>query len=534
MKPAQLFRGGAIQAVFRDNAMFYKDITQWLRNRTFASLFFGLLILAEGLSLFVIFISSDMNEPGSTLFYTLYLVLLVYAMLIAYQGNSLTTREFSNQTFELFELSGMSLERMVGGKLLSMLYQFFFGFFCLVPFMFFAYIVGGLDFFEMIVGVVLAAFLALPLYLLALATALTARLKQVTLLVKLASLLFVVGFVFSMVMSTFANESVLRSMVRAITELVGRAAKGESVQIMALIAIVVMYVQACLLFFYLCCDNVSGENDSREIAVKVLMFTLIISWILLIFLPDAVTGGKYGGINRSDEYIVVVPAFLAIMSMGLRGFYSSTHMPLIVKRRYADAKGPRQWFFWIFQPGIRGGFRSVMFVTGVSLLLFVTLTGDWTSRAAMLAQAPWFLAFPFFLFAGLGDIRSNPANQRTLVVTCWVILGTMVILGSAWTRSNLYSSGPSGWAVALAILISPLSSLSLVGSADAVVEEMGKVARLMSGVLGVVLMYMHVREVIRRDEEKHLLDEGRSSVATPGTDGAAAAIEPAAVDPQVD
>lgn len=41
---------------------------------------------------------------------------MVYALIIAFLGNGLTSREFMNRTFELYELSGMSLERMVGGN----------------------------------------------------------------------------------------------------------------------------------------------------------------------------------------------------------------------------------------------------------------------------------------------------------------------------------------------------------------------------------------------------------------------------------
>ncbi len=111
---------GALE-FFQDNAMFYKDITQWLRNRTFGSLFFGLLLLAEMLSLFIIAGSDEISEPGVAMFYILYMVLFIYALVIAFMGNGLTAREFVNRTFELYELSGMSLERMVGGKLLSML-----------------------------------------------------------------------------------------------------------------------------------------------------------------------------------------------------------------------------------------------------------------------------------------------------------------------------------------------------------------------------------------------------------------------------
>lgn len=57
-----------IVAFFQDNAMFYKDITQWLRNKTFGSLFFGLLIIAEAISLLVIAGSDDISQPGVTMF----------------------------------------------------------------------------------------------------------------------------------------------------------------------------------------------------------------------------------------------------------------------------------------------------------------------------------------------------------------------------------------------------------------------------------------------------------------------------------
>lgn len=68
-----------------------------------------------------------------------------------------------------------------------MIYQFAFGFFCLVPFMFFSYFLGGLDFFEMLMGTLLAWLLAVPLYLAALSGALIGRYKQITLLTRLAS-----------------------------------------------------------------------------------------------------------------------------------------------------------------------------------------------------------------------------------------------------------------------------------------------------------------------------------------------------------
>ena len=113
--------------VFRDNAMVYKDVTQWLRNRSFLVLFFGLLALAEGVSGLIMSLGEEVPQPGNVTFVVLYVILGFYAFIIAVTGYTLAAKEFQNRTFELYELSGMSLERMVGGKLLSMICQFFFG-----------------------------------------------------------------------------------------------------------------------------------------------------------------------------------------------------------------------------------------------------------------------------------------------------------------------------------------------------------------------------------------------------------------------
>lgn len=511
-------RTDSVGAVFRDNAMFYKDITQWLRNRTFASLFFGLLLVAEILTIFVIGTADDNSQPGVTLFYGLYLVLIVYAMLIAYQGNSLTSREFSNRTFELFELSGMSLERMVGGKLFSMLYQFFFGFFCLVPFMFFAYILGGLDFIEMLVGVLVAALLAVPLYLFSLASALTARLKQVTLLVKMASGFFVVMVVFSMLTSLFSNKSVMQYFVQAFTELIKRMIDGSFEDTIYFACIMAVYTELCFLLFYLGCDNISRENDSRETPVKVFGGLLIISW-LLIFVAGSASGVS---VTRGQAAIAALPAFVAIMALGLRSFYSSPRLPIIVAKRHENSRGPIRWLFPIFKPGIEGACRSILLLTIVSVLLHSYVFGA-DVYTALLFQAPWFLVFPHILYASTKDIRTNYPAQRTLAVAAWVVLGAIILIVMAWTRMNLFTSDSSPFMIMSAALLSPLSSIATAGSSNTIVQESGAYARFISGAAGIVLMWLYTASVIRRDK-KDLLEEtaGRETVpseppAEPGT-----------------
>jgi hypothetical protein len=483
-------------ALLRDNAMFYKDVTQWLRNRTFTSLFFGLLIMAEVLCLLVIGTSKDMAEPGSTLFYGLYLMLVIYAILIAYQGNSLTGREFANRTFELFELSGMSLERMVAGKLLSMLYQFFFGFFCLVPFMFFAYMLGGLDFVEMIVGVILAVLMAVPLYLVSLAAALTARTKQVTMLVKLGSMAFVAFVTITMLISIFGGRSFMGDMFSGITRVIKRVMDGSGPDLLGLVTVLVVYVQVCLLFFYLSCDNISRENDSRETAVKVLTTTLIASWLGSFATFEMFFAPAMGTTSGDNLALVAVPVFLAILGLGLRAFYSSPDVPLIVQKRHERSSVLAKVFYPAFKPGIEGGCRTVILLSVLSTALFFTAfgAGPYTS---LIMQAPWFLVFPYVLVARLKDLRYNYPGQRTVAVTAWVVLGAMLILVAAWTRVDFYGSSSSPGLVLAGSLLSPLSSLAVAGSRNAMTDEMGTVARAISGVAGIVLMVYHTRAVMR-------------------------------------
>jgi hypothetical protein len=142
-----------------DNAMLYKDLTQWLRNKTFLGLFFGLLLLSEGISIFVSSLPTDAGKAGPVVFNLLLMVLSFYGLIIAFSGYNLTSKEFQNRTFELYELSGMSLEKMIRGKFLSMIAQFLFGFFCIVPFLFFSYLLGGLDFYTILGVLILAAIL---------------------------------------------------------------------------------------------------------------------------------------------------------------------------------------------------------------------------------------------------------------------------------------------------------------------------------------------------------------------------------------
>jgi hypothetical protein len=148
-----------------DNALLYKDITQWLRRRLFGYLYFGLLILAEFITLLVGFFSVGSQETGKDNFYALFSVLCIYAVVIALVGYKKISDEYLNQTFDLYIITGLTNQKMVLGMLFSMFGQFLFGFFCIVPFLFFSYFMGGLDFILIITMLVNVCMWVIPFYL---------------------------------------------------------------------------------------------------------------------------------------------------------------------------------------------------------------------------------------------------------------------------------------------------------------------------------------------------------------------------------
>lgn len=527
----------ALVNFFGDNAMFYKDITQWMRNRTFASLFFGLLLVAEALSLFIIAGSDDISNPGVSMFYTLYLVLIIYALLIAYMGNGLTSREFVNRTFELFELSGMSLERMVGGKILSMLYQFFFGFFCLVPFMFFAYFLGGLDFFEMLVGVVMAGFMALPLYLVSLLSALTGRFKQIALLARLGAVFALGMFILFAAISFFANQPIMQEIVSDLTDFFKRLFGGSAEALVIFVVSVAIYVQACLLLFYFCCDSISRESDSREIPIKVLTGSLILCWMFYFGYKIVINGYEKG-----VTYLVVVPVFLALLALGVRTFYNRAAVPPIVARRYRGATGFRRILYVLFRPGIEGSLRTLLLLIllsvaagQIAVMLLPTGFGsadlaavEWWSGMSLLVQIPWFLAIPHVFFARARDMRYNYAGQRTITVAWWVVLGALVLIYLAWTHSSVLGNSSAGFLnimdILLITLLSPLPSLSVVGSSEVEMQVAGGYVRMAAGLAGAVLMWHHMRRAVR--DEADMIEDAAGAGPAGGVATADVATEP--------
>ncbi|MEW5733946.1 MAG: hypothetical protein AB1921_03775 [Thermodesulfobacteriota bacterium] len=330
------------------NAILYKDTTQWLRGRFFAALFFGLLGVSEFLCLSIVLGAEGQEGLGRYVFDALNYCLGFYLLCVAVMGHNMAVKEFENRTFELYELSGMSLEKMVGGKLASLFYQFVFGFFCVVPFLFFCFYLGGTSF-SSIARTAAVFLLAAPYFLLSsLFSALISRTRAV---------------------SSFGRAAVFALMVIVVPLF------AEGLLILprgflgfmpwwTWISGLAGYLLVCLLLFYLCCSLVSPSTDSRELPIKFIL-TLLYALMLLLGVP---AGSSLFG-TSSLLGPASVPVFFLVLILGFFSVYRPAGVPLMarVRKRKRRSRILRA-VFWFFEPGPAGAVRTLFLICAITAL----------------------------------------------------------------------------------------------------------------------------------------------------------------------
>jgi hypothetical protein len=436
---------------------------------------------------------------------------MAYGLIIGFMGQSLTSREFQNRTFELFELSGMSLEGMIRGKLVSMLYQFFFGFFCVVPFMFFAYFLGGLDFLELISGVLVMMLGILPFYLLSLLSSLMTRLKQIALLGRAAGIVGAIVTVVSLLSVVFGNAFSSVHLFRGISDLLKEVLALNTTVLLGIGAFFVFYIQICFLLFYICCHVISRENDSREIPIKLLCVTLTASWIGFVAYMSIIHGPQ-----KDMEEAIGIPVFLGMCVLLLAFYFNRARVPAIIALKYQHAKGLRRIFYAWFQPGCVGAFRTyfiMLLLLSVALLCILPLTASLSSVsssrpvqtfenvAPVLSwafQLPFFLIFPVAFLARTKELQANYTAQRTFAGLIWGAGGiiTIVVLSSLQVHRPIVRP----LFEVCAVLISPLSSAFSEFQVGSGVRDAAIPLRLATGVLGFVMIIKDLRHRKRAEE----------------------------------
>ena len=499
----------------RDNAMLYKDTTQWLRNRSFELSFFGLLVIAEFVCLLVISFADEEANAGKIGFSTLFGILVLYALVVAVVGHNLTSREFFSKTFELYELAGMSLEKMVAGKLLSMMSQFLFGYFCIVPFLFFFYLLGGLDFSVVITSSFMIVLMVVPFYLVSLLIAFSFKTRGIK-VVLIVLLILVVPRVFSglIYMTVWSPRGAMfpfSGALRSVTSINTRS-------LTALAVYLIFYIQMCLFLFYLCCHSISGPNDSRELQIKAISFLLILS-SLVLSLTLILSSVSLSGII---SYSLFLPIFFLMLLVGFITYYNRAGEPRVVRNQYKDSTGLRRITYRLFRPGPRYLGRYYLLIMGM-VLLYGALSyyvfrpsvslprgSDFLDALSLPLQVPFFIALPGgFILMLRSKKRDAYKNIRKLVLIWWLLAPlAFFVLSSAMEVFSMYSRRYDSPVMPfLTIFLAPTTTLFATLRGGRYMVEMIPEMRILMGILGLYLIYRFSRSRGKNAKGKDFISE---------------------------
>jgi hypothetical protein len=481
-----------------ENAMLFKDITQWIRNKTFLLLFFGLLFGSGMISFFVVSVSGESSQVGIIAFTIFSVLLFLYTLTIAGMGFNLTSREFVNKTFELYELSGMSLEMMILGKLLSLLVQFLFGYFCIVPFMFFSYLLGGLDFASIFGVSFLMILLSVPLYLLVLMISLSSKTVKIGTLGRI----FVIIVLLYMGFGLLGLFLVPHSPISGVSDFLKSLFMFDLKALKAFVVFLIFYIQVCFLLFYLCCNFISSTNDSRELQIKFLLFTLSLSWlfVFLVFYRKLLIAS-----GQEMFYLLYIPIYFMMLVMGGFFYYHRFHPPIIIQNRQKEARGFLRAIYNAFQPGAAGTHRLILyllFIVLVSILVLSIFANPARNDIVFLLQAgslclqvPFFLAVPGGLLLCIRYFQKSTKGLKALVFTWWILSGVflLIVFGILESSGYLRHSQLSNIFEFLSLVLSPLSSIIVGWKARSPFHEVAYIVRSGLGILGVAFMIWILR-----------------------------------------
>jgi hypothetical protein len=474
-----------------DNAMLYKDLTQWIRTKTFITLFIGLLSFGEFGALLFSYADFDGDPSGGFAFGYLSMLLGVYMVIIAFNGMAHTGKEFGNRTFELYEVAGMSLEKMVFGKFSSMLAQFLFGFFCIVPFMFFCYLLGGLDFFTILGTILVMAFAVPMMFILFLLFAFLRKGKGMTVLVR------VIGF-FGLVFMLMIGGQLFIALAFAgmgpgfgggpsASGLINWLLTFSFEMAVVLITFLAIYSLIGLLMFYACCHNICPASDSRETAIKFLTTLLCIAWMAWVVIMHTYSPG----VGVEVKLILQIPVAIVMLALGLIFYYTPLRVPRMALNRARSRFVVLRIVHYLFQPGPTGTLRTLLVLIACSLVGVQSIGGAdrETLRVASVAlQVPFFLVFPAGLLLNFRQLSQRIGAFRGGVFVWWGLTFAMLLVLATMSEFIWHDNRLEGLFAFAGLLVSPFSTMMFGWQTHDAVYEFAPAIRLVTGLAGILLM----------------------------------------------
>jgi len=426
------------------NAILFKDLTQGIRNKTFVGTFFGLLGLSALISFLVISGSQASGTSGIQIFLILCGLLYFYVIFLGARCRSLIAKEVNSGTLELFMLSGMSPEKTALGRILTVMYQLFFGFCCVIPFMFSAYFLGGIDFLVIILTALFMFLMALPYFLLVIVLGSMVRYKKIRTLAVLAYafLTFImIAYGGTMIFGlSQAGSLTILSMGGAFKGMFFSGGRGFLWLGMGWIG----YLEIALLLFFCCCHMLCYETDSRESRIKGMLFIIFVTALIL---PLVFSGSLIPvGFPLEMTTFWIFNIFLVIQ---LFFFVNRIHPPRVVEYKASRYGLLRRVIHWFLRPGLVGTARLLILMIGLSIAFFIIYdsTGNYLTYGSRKLEPPARfigLVVQSFYFVCLLDLmlrwisgKLTYANRRALIVAIWI--GGLVVSIFLLVSGGLYN-----------------------------------------------------------------------------------------------
>ncbi len=426
---------------FSENPMIYKDLAQWFQRKTFAVhyiLFFGVCQLIFSIGYFISLADDTIGPIGQGLAGILAATLVGIAYVLSGQSFMLIRSEMQSRTMELFLMSGLSLERIILGRWITVLFQFLLCGVVLLPFMFGSIFFGGVDPFSVVSSIILTVIIILILSMYAILAAVLTQNKHVKFL--LAATTF--GVLFGLTIFCFmtwgmflADES--ENAISGIAYLIRVSFEADWDAISILLFIAVVITEILLFMFYAACHAIRPSSDTRARHLQLSAFLILLTYlgVFLFFLFES---------SFDDDVLVGFSTilFFILLAVGLVSLFGPEQRPMMDIARDRRRGALKKLIMSPTGHDISGSSRfGLLVITVCSLFAFCVNmsgvnSGDYTF-AGVTMLAPWYLIFPGFLLRFHKKLKTNYAALRVILVAWWVFSGIFFsIISSIFFRNS--------------------------------------------------------------------------------------------------
>ena len=410
--------------------MIYKEIRQSLRGKTFGLLTMGLLALP----LLIIFIGTfamakGAKESGAGCFIALIVSFSIYIFGMLISQSKKSSDETHTVSFELFSLGGMKPEKVIRGKLATLMLYYIFALSCILPTMIASYFLGGLDIYMVLTTVATSLIIAVPLFMLVIIFSYTnfsfgkkKKKKSSSIIFRIIAFIFFINIISPLVRFLF--------MGRLLHHMGGSSTSSIYSSLPALIIFgTLLYTAICFFLFYIACHQLCGKINSKLMEIR--LFGTLCAILSVTLLPP------------SFQTTVTIFFYTALIMYLLGIQYKNNNLPTGLR--------PKNRFLQISNKIFGGGnqtnqrflfFSQILYCTFLFALISLSTPSKFfignSKPFLYFFQIPLWTAFPFSLAMKVKYFQKNNKNFKKLLVVLWILLSVLFAIYLSGELSFIY------------------------------------------------------------------------------------------------